>query len=314
MTPTSAYVRFPPWRGQLLLPLASAAAFRATLAMYPACRPAAAWAQRAAWILGPRGWRGATEVHDGAPVADREAWSDLQGVLRREVGAWDEMGLYVRPQASRPGGALLLLRGGTPLAFVKVAPTLGGTLARESAALEGAAALRPLYYRVCRPLAHGRVQDWSYLAMEPLPPRPHRVPRRPPLAAILTEVRAALRHLPSSPSTPPHWVPVHGDFAPWNLRDVPGWGRALFDWEGAGWAPPGADLLWYRLTERAVRGGHGRIPEHEAPPEAVHHWTRLLRQRAAEDGREQGLRRSLLALLERLDAGRHSPPHEAVHA
>lgn len=313
MTPAAGYVRFPPGRGQLLLPLSSPAAFRATLAMYPACRPAAAWAQGAAWLLGPERWPGRAEAPD-APLVPEEVWTELREVLRHEVGAWDEQGLYVRPQADRPGGALLLLRAGAPLAFVKVAPALCGTLAREAAALEGAAALRPLHFRASRPLAHGCVRDWAYLAVEPLPPRMHRVPRRPPLAAVLTEVRAALRHLPSPPSAPAHWVPLHGDFAPWNLRDVPGWGRALFDWEGAGWGPPGADLLWYRLTERAVRGGPGRIPEHEAPPEAVLYWSRELRRRTAEGGRERGLRATLLGLLERLDAGLHAPPREAVHA
>ena len=47
-------------------------------------------------------------------------------------------------------------------------------------------------------------------------------------------------------------VPVHGDLTPWNLRRTPR-GLALFDWESAGWGPPGSDLALYRRSCDEVR-------------------------------------------------------------
>ncbi len=47
-------------------------------------------------------------------------------------------------------------------------------------------------------------------------------------------------------------VPVHGDLTPWNLRRTSR-GLALFDWETAGWGPPGADLAHYRTACDEVR-------------------------------------------------------------
>jgi thiamine kinase-like enzyme len=47
-------------------------------------------------------------------------------------------------------------------------------------------------------------------------------------------------------------VPTHGDLAPWNLRRSP-YGLALFDWEAAGWRPPGHDVDHYRRACAELR-------------------------------------------------------------
>ena len=47
-------------------------------------------------------------------------------------------------------------------------------------------------------------------------------------------------------------VPIHGDLTPWNLRRTSR-GLALFDWEAAGWGPPGSDLRTYRAACDDVR-------------------------------------------------------------
>ena len=38
---------------------------------------------------------------------------------------------------------------------------------------------------------------------------------------------------------------MHGDFTPWNLRDIGEPVPVLMDWEAITWAPPLADALWY---------------------------------------------------------------------
>ena len=55
-------------------------------------------------------------------------------------------------------------------------------------------------------------------------------------------------------------APMHGDLTPWNLR-LMGERIFLYDWESAGWGPPGADLLWY---DTAVSMSGLRVPKTRA--------------------------------------------------
>lgn len=59
-------------------------------------------------------------------------------------------------------------------------------------------------------------------------------------------------------------VAVHGDLTPWNLRRTRR-GLALFDWESAGWGPPGADLDHYRAACDAVRPWWSRLGRRRGP-------------------------------------------------
>lgn len=73
-----------------------------------------------------------------------------------------------------------------------------------------------------------------------------------PLRTFESDLAVRLDELPRRAGTPTHHVPVHGDLAPWNLRRT-GRGLALFDWEAAGWGPPGSDLEFYRRACDSLR-------------------------------------------------------------
>jgi hypothetical protein len=119
------YKRFPPGRGAVMIPLSSRANALAALAMYSAVRPRAAWAQRVARVgirmLGPRVLPGAVTTW-ARPMAD-EVWAALQEQWRRTLGEFDTAAIYERGHENRPGVALLLLRAGRSLAFIKVRST-----------------------------------------------------------------------------------------------------------------------------------------------------------------------------------------------
>jgi hypothetical protein len=117
------------------------------------------------------------------------------------------------------------------------------------------------------------------LVVSPLPSRPHYVARHPPLEEIVQELETALSPLPRPDDVPTHWRPMHGDFAPWNLRSFGREGMFLVDWEEAQWAPPRGDEVFYRAAAAALGLG--------APPllqfdEAIDFWQRMILARASK--------------------------------
>lgn len=73
-----------------------------------------------------------------------------------------------------------------------------------------------------------------------------------PLRTFEADLTARLAALGDGGADRDGLVAVHGDLTPWNLRRTRR-GLALFDWESAGWGPPGADLQHYRASCDAVR-------------------------------------------------------------
>lgn len=302
------FKRFPPGRGELLVPMGPRVASRAAIALYAACRPRARVAQRAAWeavrLAGARALPGPAVAWD--PPLPLELWRGLEARWRRDLGAWDAVAILGRAQPERAGVALLLLAGGTPLAFVKLRPE-GAALAREEAALEAVAAYAPGSFAAPAPLAAGEVAGWRWLATTAMPPRLHRPPVDPPLDEILAEVETALAALARPPGTPPEWGPMHGDFTPWNLREVPREGLWLLDWEEAGWGPPGADRVLYRATAAALNGGRPAEPAEPADRGAAAFW------RSARAGRSATTRdRRLEAAVDRALGAIEAAPGASV--
>ena len=294
-SPTKRYKDFPPGWGHIKVPLSSRRAALAGLALYTPCRPGGLGAQRLAMacvgILGPRALPGRS--FRWTPLSEME-WGELSDQWRRDLGAFDDVAGYTRLQASRTGLALLLLRKGSPIAFVKLRQGDSVNLSNETLALEAVWSYRPKAFQVPEPLRSGSAVGWHYLATAPLPPGPHRPPRRAPLPAILEEVAAALAGLPQRRETPDHWRPMHGDFAPWNLRQLRGGSLALVDWEAAGWAPPGADAVFYAASWAAL--GHQLVDRCDTA-EAVQFWRERVRAQHPENARDYQLARALDEVL-----------------
>jgi hypothetical protein len=294
------YKRFPPGRGAVMLPLSSRAGAQAALAMYAAVRPRAVLAQRVARmgiaLFGARILPGrATEWK--RPMSD-ESWRGLQQRWRDELGDFDSMAVYERGHENRPGAALLLLRGGSAVAFVKVRSTDVESLVNEARALEMVWRAQPRSFAVAQPLASGEQDGWHYFAMAPMPPLLHSIPQAPPLGSILRELRAALADASRPSGIPRHWEPMHGDFTPWNLRQTHEGKLTLVDWEYSGWGPPGADEVLYRASKAAVTDHH---PGHSDKHEAIHFWIDRMSAWPETQDRDGRLVRSVLHALRQLD-------------
>jgi len=296
-TRTRRYKDFPPGWGHIKVPVSSRRATLAGLALYTPCLPRGAWAQRIALacvtVFGPTALPG--RRHAWSPM-DEEEWLELSDAWRRELGSFDDVVGYHRLQASRGGLALLLLHKGTPMAFVKLRRDDSGSLLTETIAMQAAWSYRPTTFQVPEPLRSGSASGWRYLACAPLPAGPHHPPRNPPLPAILEEIEAALAGLPRPTRTPAHWRPMHGDFAPWNLRQMRGGSLALIDWENAGWGPPGADEVFYRATQSALRR---QLAGPCDAPEAIRFWCERVSMQP-ENSRDGRLAHALREAFDRM--------------
>lgn len=290
------YRSFPPWRGHIRLPLSSREAALAGIALLPACRAPVVWLQRAAWwgvrIFGPWVLPGRRSVWK-APM-DAAAWSGMCRAWREALGDFDTMAVLERRQRARPGLSVLLVREGKGIALVRMGRGVGGALSAEVEVLEAVRRFGPTTFTAPEPLGTGAVDGWGWIASSVLGSGLHRAPEDPPISAVTAEIRRALDGLPRPPSVPEHWAPMHGDLAPWNLRQARSGGLLLFDWEAVAWGPPGADEVHYRATDAVLR----RVrPPGTAKAEAVGFWLERVGERTAASAGDARLHAALLRVL-----------------
>lgn len=271
------FVRFPPGRGNVFVPVAPRRDSRTGLYLYAACRRPVVVAQRlASWAVA----LGGSSLLPGRrqhlqPYVPAELLLRLLETWRRDLGDFDGFAFTVRRQPSRSGFAVLLLRAGTPVAFVKVREE-AEPLDNERRALEIIGG-RPLSLaNVPSPLATGRADHITWLATSSMPGRMHGPERDAPVPALVAEIQDRLAELPRPAEAPPHWQPMHGDLTPWNLRRS-GRRRWLLDWEDIGYGPPDADALYYRLTCASVKVQTPETPT--VSDEAVAFWRERLAYR-----------------------------------
>ncbi len=274
----------------------------AALSMYSACQRVPLLAQRAAALAvmaaGPRIIPG-RRVPEPQPMSTAD-WGALRRDVGDAVGDWDDEVLYRRPQPGRHGFALLLLRRDRGLAFVRVSPDPHRTV-HEHDVMAAVHSAGPETFRVARPLAHGRAHGWGWLAVESGPNYPLGALRAAGVRLrVLQEISQILTEsLPRPDGTPPHWTGSHGDLSPWNLRTERGGRVRVIDWEDAGFAPPGADLLYAGLTAQIT---FGAPIVHRADPEAIDWMRALVEARRDPDEPPDSENTRLLAELSRLHA------------
>ena len=277
---TTGFVRLPPGRRYVWVPTADRDAALAGLSLYAPSRRRALLAHRMLWAavraLGPVVLPG--RRHEWHPPMDVATWSGLLLAWRDQLGEFDAFAVYERPQASRNGIALLLLRGGRRIAFVKVR-SAPDSLVKERLILDALAERPHTTFRAARVVAAGAVDKWHWLAMTPLEPAALRAGVSVPCAAINREVAELLGdRLPKPAGTPDHWQPAHGDLVPWNVR-LNADGIWLLDWEDAGWAPPGADEAYYDAVRNVVYGSRlGSVSS-----ETAAFWSERIAQRSPTD-------------------------------
>lgn len=306
-----AYKRFPPKVGKVFLPLTGRDDALSTLTLLSPVKRLAVWGTAVArWIVaasGPGALPG-RRLDIESPV-DEAAWRRLCAEWEAAWGPWTAIGFYSRPEASRPGYAMLLVKDGRPLAFVKIRRTDLASLENEVRALELLGGDPTVEFWVPRVLSTGGTDGWRFVAIEPLPAGLHRPHWTADLGAVTAEVRTRLTGLPKAPETPSHWQPMHGDFTPWNLRRTSSGRAILVDWEYAGWGPPRADEALF-LATRALTTGE--LASDCDAVEAIEFWHGRISGWPRVQGRRGKYAASMLRILERmrdaaLDGSERSP-------
>lgn len=225
----------------------------------------------------------------GEVPLDETRWEALIELLHGQDVQFEVIALHTRSTSTRTGVTLLALAGAKPLAFVRVGAK--GELAMENEALRLLDRHRPDTFK--HPGLLGTIQGESFdIAMHSVVLRGfHHPPREAPLIEIVAEIQSSLGDLPKPPGTPSHWVPMHGDFTPWNLREHHGT-LSLVDWESVGWGPPYADQALYCAASEALKR-----PQHSAvwDGEASRFWINHLE--STIPGRDDRLNAVMLASL-----------------
>ncbi|GAA2655278.1 phosphotransferase [Nonomuraea recticatena] len=285
------FVRYPPGRGNVWIPVDDARSCAAGLSLLTFSRPMPLTAQRilhaGARLAGPWILPGRRERWDAEP------WLPVLKSAEEAIGPFDGYAVYHRPQASREGAALLLLRSGRPVGFLK-ARARAREVEREAEVLQMLAGGRRPGFRVPELMGTGSADGMAWLVMSPMEPIPCRPARNVPAAEVAAQITSLLAGLPRPEGVAAHWEPMHGDLTPWNLRMTRGPVPWLIDWEDAGHGPPGADEVYYLATRAAVFGGAVTPTDHL---EAADYWRAVVIARQADD---RGLTDRLLTALDRL--------------
>jgi hypothetical protein len=228
------------------------------------------------------------------PPIDEDEWNALTGVWASWFGSFDEMSLYRPPQSDRTGFAGLLLKEGRGVGFVKSRP--GWDFGPEAKLIETASRARSFTTPSLVGVSTG--PEWSTMGLTALQRGLHSARLPTPPNAVAEEISGLLdQFIPPEPEHG-HWMVMHGDMGPWNLRYLDDIGFILFDWELSRRAPPGADILFHTVASRAMRlGGASELRGLE---EAARFWKAEIPRRFADTTDDQRLASEMLAGLRRL--------------
>jgi thymidylate kinase len=287
----SKFRRYPPGLGHVLIPAKPKAAALVGSTLYAATRTRGLLAHRVGRGMIRAVGTGWLPVASEAQVPFEEDHREALISFIRENGLNpDGSALYTRTQSERGGYSVLVLSDAKPIAFVRIGQP--GELESECRALDLLDAFAPRTFRYPKLIAKSTLGSLDLALHSVVLEGYHRPPRHPPVHEILAEVQAALRSFPKQPNTPDHWVPMHGDFAPWNLRQNGGH-LSLIDWESVEWGPPLGDRVLYEAASLALSR---RSPSRSFNTEAAGFW--LERFGAAENSRDARLTKRLREMLQ----------------
>ncbi len=259
------YRSYPP-RGRLLVPASLGRSGAAAVATTMACRPMVVALHHLAYAAVRLGGTRAL-LTPAAPLPATVSGQDLNELcdaVSVAVGRIDCIAVLLRRQELRDGVLGLAFRDSQPVAFIKAAPSATASgLEVERACLEVLSGDGTAPCLIPRMLGSGTAGTLRWNAIAALPPRPHRPAYSCDANAIATWIQdrleAARPTLPTGHDiapAPSHWRPMHGDFAPWNLRKILRGPTAVFDFEDASLAPPSADMTYWTATSAVLRGRH----------------------------------------------------------
>jgi hypothetical protein len=249
------------------------------MTLYTAARPLPVIAQQLLW-LAARATAGRTargEVRRWSPPLREAAMDHLWTEVGKLAGAHaDGIAVYERLQADRAALTFLYCAGPASL-LVRVRPS-PAELDAELRVSRAFAARPATSFQVPALAGSGEIDGWHWTAHQAIAARPHRPVRRPPIRLFDEVGDLVERILPRPASVPAHWRGAHGDVTPWNLRRS-GDARWLIDWEDAGYAPPGADFVYFEAVRAAIGRGRSRACG-ERYAEAREYWREVVGRRA----------------------------------
>jgi len=182
------------------------------------------------------------------PICGRTAWREIAAVVRRRNPGLSGEWVHISSQWEKRRSSFVGLDAqGNPALFLTIAAS--DTAQRNSLASTTSYRV-PAYWNSFR-----HEDGWWVNEVEPLP-RFHRPARWDParLQRVVADIAQALR-LPRPADIPSHWVPIHGDLVPWNLREDEKGQLWLLDWEDATWGPPLSDVVRYVVAYYSLGWG-----------------------------------------------------------
>ncbi len=284
------FKRYPPVLGHVLIPRAPRSAALAGSTLYTPARRRGLIAQRVARgltrLIGPIWLR---DAGPGQVPIEAEHRSAFEAMLGEAGLTMDSVAFYTRTQRNRSGYSVLVIDSGKAVGFVRVGPP--DAVDRECLVLEMIDRFQPTTFRYPKVVARASVGESSLVLLTVVLDGFHKPPMNPPVVEISNEIRQALADVEKPVGIPSHWVPIHGDFTPWNLR-TDRTGLSLVDWESVDWGPPDADVALYEAAAAALNG-HTRSRAPSA--EAASFWSERLGP--ADNKRDARLRERLLEAL-----------------
>jgi glycosyltransferase involved in cell wall biosynthesis/thiamine kinase-like enzyme len=181
------------------------------------------------------------------PVCGADVWHTIAETVRQRHSALSGEWLHFSSQWDKQRSSFVGLNAeGEPELFL----TIESLDYRSRSPLLAASS-----YRVPACLYSFCYGSWSVRELEPLP-QFHRPAEWDPerIRQVAADVSRVLERWFERPSNiPSHWIPMHGDLVPWNLREDERGQLWLLDWEDAGWGPPLADLFRFIVAYHSLR-------------------------------------------------------------